>query len=304
MEQREKNQTSGRQQLLWLVTALLLIAALFFLRHLSTPEGETAWAEEPAVTPQEEVMSTKKGAVTPYALLQVFRRQGSLAKDEIEADLADLREQDPALGELWTEIFDKMFYVNQCTEVNEGAVPSGLPQDDSLGIMVFGFCLKPDGSMAEELVARCEAALSCAQAYPNACIFVTGGPTAVYDRRTTEAGAMAQWFVEHGVSEERIYAEERSLSTVDNAVYLNEILIGECPQVDSLLIVSSSYHVPLCSLLMEEMALLEAYERGSAPYAVVSELGCPAEESMDCKDPSLLAEYVWCLAAPYMKGEA
>lgn len=238
----------------------------------------------------------------PGAMLQCYRQFGLAARPEIEEALAALREQDPALGELWTGIFREMFYVNLMAEVPE-TVPEGLPEDDSLCIVVFGYCLHPDGTMSGELVGRCEAALACARAYPNAYLALTGGPTAADNPHATEAGMMDWYLTEHGVAEERLILEKRSLSTADNAVNLDAILAEDYPQIKSLVIVSSSYHVPLCRLLMTETALFDAYERGNAPYEVAAVMGYHVAGRGDWEAPSMLAGYVSQVAAQRQNGK-
>lgn len=283
-----------------LVLCLAISLALSACRASVTLPAEDASGQTEAVQP--EIMLTEPEALPPEELLRIYRTEGVGAEKRLREELTLLRENDPARGELWTGLFDAMFAVNRGIVVEEGNPPAGLPEDGSLCIVVFGFCLEPDGSMAPELIGRCEAALICAQAYPNAWIAVTGGPTAADDPRATEAREMARYLVAHGVPGERILLEERALSTADNAIYVEQILTERFPQVDSLLIVSSSYHVPLCALLMTETALLDGYAYGSRPYSVVGNFGFPVADHGDYEAPTILADYTARLVSSYTEG--
>ena len=177
-------------------------------------------------------------------------------------------------------------------------LPDDLPADDSLCIVVLGFRLEPDGSISDELRGRCETALACAERYPEAWIAVTGGATAWQDDSVTEAGAMASWLIGRGIAEERILIEDRSLTTADNAVFTAAILAERAPQVRTLAIVSSDYHLPLGWLLFEEEALVLEYETGEKPFRVAA---CAAYDAGDWHTPDTPIQqksYVWSVADP------
>lgn len=307
----QQKKTIGAGALLLLV-ALLLLGALLYLAAEPTPEPtptaaptpEPTLTPTPAPTPTAAPTSgpTPLGApppepaeTDPAALLKRYRLRGEEARPEIEAGLSALSERDPAAGKLWTVVFQEMFYVNQdpCVGMD---LPTGLPEDDSLCIVVFGYELSPHGGMRAELRGRCELALACAEAWPRARIALTGGHTASENRSVSEAGAMARYLTEHGVAEERLIPESRSITTAENAVFLARILTESYPQINSLVIVSSDYHAPLCGLLMTETALIDEYQHGGRPYEVVAELGFPAPARGDFKSPRALVEYVLAVA--------
>ncbi len=277
----------GRRRLLWLLPPLLFAVCLLLLRLQAEPAGRAR--ETPAEPTAELKIETDDELIE--GALTLCREQGSAARGGIETKLSVLRERDPARSRAWEGIFDALFAAG--TEpVPESGVPAGLPGDDSLCIVVFGYQLDADGSMAPELVGRCEAALACAVAYPKAGIVLTGGHTASSDAQASEARAMAAWLTERGVEPERLFLEEKSLSTVQNAVYVDRLLAEHCPSVDSLLIVSSSYHVPLCALLMEETAWLRVGEGEEKPYAVCGLRGFAAETSYDYRNLRTLTDTV------------
>ena len=59
----------------------------------------------------------------------------------------------------------------------------------------------------QELADRLNVALASAEKYPNAYILCTGGGTASKNAKVTEAGQMAQWLTDRGISQERIITE-------------------------------------------------------------------------------------------------
>lgn len=83
-------------------------------------------------------------------------------------------------------------------------------------IVVLGARLNNNGSLPGVLIPRLDAALQLARGFPTAGIITTGGVT---NRRAgrSEAAAMKDWLVRHGIARQRIATENRSRSTVENA---------------------------------------------------------------------------------------
>ena len=177
----------------------------------------------------------------------------------IQDYLAQLKAEDRRLGSAWQEIMDYWQYINNDITVNPDVLPDGLPTDDSLCIVVLGYELNPDGSVTDELVGRCQTALDCAEKYPNSYVAVTGGGTALYNKKATEADSMAEWLVENGLDEDRLIIENQSQTTVENAQFTCKIISEEYPQIKELAIVSSEYHIPLGCLLFKAQLALDAY---------------------------------------------
>ena len=227
-------------------------------------------------------------------IMYTYKKNGPSSYLEIQRMVADLKEVDPTLGEAWGKVMDYWNFVNTDLEVNYDLLPDGLPQDDSLCIVVLGYQLNPDGSMAEELIGRCETALACAEKYPNAFIAVTGGGTALRKPELTEADQMAAWLVEHGVDQSRILVENRSQTTVQNAQLTGQILLQEYPQVKQLAIVTSDYHVPLGCLLFSEHFIFLSSALGIEPLQVIANAGYRAEFPLPYT-PSTEAPDVWAV---------
>ena len=324
-----------RKKRLWLLLALLcLLGATVGARALLPKAGEHAAVPAPAEAAPVPVESapipaTETPSPTPapklpeptgtaepeksYPLVRGYSektyklvsdlvytyaaKQDAAIAEEL-ALLDELKNEDYALGGLWRDIYEYWRYVNSDFSVQPGTVPEGLAEDDSLCIVVLGFQLEPDGSMAAELRGRCETALACLERYPNAVLAVTGGGTAFGNRSATEGGVMAAWFSEHGVAAEKLIKEDASLTTADNAVFTGRLLREKAPQVRQLLIVSSDYHLPLGCLLFEEKALLCAYAEGTKPFTVAAWAAWDSGGRFLPDTPQQQKGYVWSVADP------
>ena len=178
----------------------------------------------------------------------------------------------PELGARWRAIFAfwRRFDGMKCGV----RLPEGLPEDDSLCLMVLGYQLNPDGSMRPELEERLRVALACAEQYPNAYILCAGGHTAGSAEQASEAGVMADWLVKHGVAPERIIMEDDSLTTTDNALFAYGILTADHPSVTAVAVISSDYHVASGAVLLEAVSILNAPAPEKARLHVVACAAC------------------------------
>ena len=268
------------------------------------PTPKSSPAPSPLSAPESDMFIPPQGYTEEsYNLVSdmvyAYADRQDAAADMIQSDLEQLTELDPALGSLWTKLMSTWSSVNSELTLNPGVLPDGLPEDESLCIVVLGFQLESDGSMAPELLGRCETALKCAERYPNAIIAVTGGGTASLNPGATEAGVMADWLIAHGVAEERILKEDASLTTGDNAEFTCRLLVENYPEVKSLAIVSSDYHVPLGVLLFQEEALLFEYEMGDLPFSVVSNAAYDTGGRYSPDTPMMQKMWLWGLADPH-----
>lgn len=201
--------------------------------------------------------------VTPYIqrMIQYYLHYQQEADGEIESLLERIESADPGQGTLWRAIMEDWRWCNEEMTVNRDVLPDGLPQDDSMCIVILGYGLNDDGSMKEELIDRLVVGLASALKYPNAFVCVTGGRTAD-NTNDTEAGQMAAWLIDKGLEPERILLEERSLSTTENARNVLLLLRGRLPQVDSIAVVSSDYHIPWGVSVFATEANYKAYHTG------------------------------------------
>lgn len=189
-------------------------------------------------------------------ILAYYCHYQEAAQTDISRLLEQLEEVSPSSAEAWRQILEIWRWSVEDLEVNWDVLPDGLPQDDSLCIIVMGFRLNDGGVMDPELLSRLEVALASAEKYPNAYILCTGGGTAPHNPYVTEAGQMAKWLEEQGIAPERIIVENRSISTEENAMFAYRILQKDYPQVRSIALVSSDYHLRRCHLLFRAGILL------------------------------------------------
>ena len=208
----------------------------------------------------------------PYIqqMMTYYRYHGSAAATDIDCLLYQLSETHPYKAQDWASIMDYWEYVNNDMTLYPGVLPDGLPQNNTLCIVVMGYALKADGSMQKELIGRLETALASAKKYPNAYIACTGGGTASENKSRTEAGEMAKWLMEKGISEDRIIIENQSLSTVSNAINTCKILANDYPHVTHLAIVTSDYHLPRSCLLFHAQAVLTASKGAPRLYVAAN----------------------------------
>lgn len=177
------------------------------------------------------------------------------SRNRVDKLLDDLKDMDEEAWEKWNEIMAFWSYTNNEMETDNASLPEGLEDTNQLCIIVLGFQLNPDGTMKEELIGRLETALACAKQYPNAYLLCTGGPTA-QSNSVSEAAAMGTWLMENGIPEERLLLEERSLTTTENAQYCCELLRNNYPEVTSIALVSSDYHIPWAAVLFQTQCIL------------------------------------------------
>lgn len=272
------------------------------LQESTEPSGEAASDPERVDTPPQEqlrsIVYDERSFQLVTDMVYAFKRQVTDRDRIIAADVEALKEHDAPLGEAWGGIMEYWDYADFRMGLNYEKLPETLPRDDSLCIVVLGFQLLPEGGMSPELLGRCELALSAARQYPNAYLAVTGGGTAVQNAAVTEAGVMAKWFAEQGIDESRIIVEDRSSTTEENAKFTMKILTEQYPQIRSLAIVTSDYHVPLGCTLFTEAALLYGCEHGKVPWTVDAHVALTGYGLAEYTNPEEQALYIWALANP------
>lgn len=223
-------------------------------------------------------------------LLNYYRYHQNAAATDIDCLLYQLSNVNPYKAQDWSSIMEYWDYVNTDLTVYPDVLPDGLPQDDTLCIVVMGYALNSDGSMRSELIGRLETAYASAEKYPNAYIVCTGGGTAKNNKTRTEAGEMSKWLMDKGIDADRIIVEDQSFSTVANAINTCRILANEYPLITHLAIVTSDYHLARSCLLFHTQATLSASK--GAPLLRVAATAAygtsnPAPESIDIQADNL-----------------
>ena len=96
--------------------------------------------------------------------------------------------------------------------------------------------------MTAELAGRCDAAAAVARSFPGAIVVCSGGATGENNPEGhTEAGLMKEYLSENcGIDTERIFIDEKAMTTAENAVNTFEILREQ--RIKTMTIVTSAYH--------------------------------------------------------------
>lgn len=202
-------------------------------------------------------------------MIQYYLRFQEDAQTEITVLLDYISRTDPQAANLWRKIMVSWSYANSQMKVNRNILPDGLPQDDSLCIVIMGYGLRKDGSMKEELIDRLVVGLSSALKYPNAYVAVTGGATSDVEG-ITEARQMAQWLRERGISNDRLILETRAMSTVENAQRVHRLLLNNYPQVNSVAVITSDYHIRQSCAMFTTTSHYVSETNGTRPLKLVS----------------------------------
>jgi uncharacterized SAM-binding protein YcdF (DUF218 family) len=105
--------------------------------------------------------------------------------------------------------------------------------------VVLGYGLDEQGHLRPELVDRLEAGYIQAVLAPTAPIIVTGGNPR---GGVTEADAMAQWLITHGVPPTRIHVEPRAGNTIQNAA--DSAAVMHTIGAHNAVLVTSASHMP------------------------------------------------------------
>lgn len=214
-------------------------------------------------------------------MINYYYHHQQAAAEDIACLNEELASADPQLAEKWERIFGYWTWANEEMEIIPEVLPDGLPDDDSLCIVVLGYALLPNGDMQDELIGRLEVALASAQKYPNAYIACTGGGTASREPDATEADRMAQWLLEQGIPEERIIVENQSRDTSQNARFTLDILSSQYPGVENLAVITSDYHLPRGTLLFYAQAQLSSDDPLEIVAGAAYEAGRGDSESMN-----------------------
>ena len=88
---------------------------------------------------------------------------------------------------------------------------------------------------------------------------------------------MGEWMLAHGLDESRLIIEDQSHTTAENAINSYNILLQSYPQVNSIVLISSSYHIAWGSLLFESAFMKSASENQTPEIHVISNCSCPVE---------------------------
>ena len=211
---------------------------------------------------------------------------------KIESCLDALEAESPAEGALWRRIMTDWARLNEAGFEDHRVLPDDLPQDDSLCIVVFGYGLGADGSIQPELEDRLYVALNAARQYPDAYVAVTGGQTSEV-AGVTEGGQMAAWLRAQGVAESRLIVEDQALSTTQNAANTYKLLTSAYPQVKTLAVVTSDYHVACAGVLLQIWSDYQSQVNGAPALNVAAGVSCASDTPVGDR---MLSSQAWGIA--------
>ena len=200
------------------------------------------------------------------------------SREEIDTWLTQMSGEHPQEAQVWTQIMDSWFHINEDMQIHANVLPDGLPQDESLAIVVMGLQLNENGSIKPELLDRLSVAVRSARKYPNSRIICTGGPTSG-NTGVTEAEEMALWLKICGIDESRIILEKQAFSTTENAQNTFQLLYEQYPQITSLAIVTSDYHIRRSVMMFEAASLYASGYDGQYPITIVSNAACEVKNA-------------------------
>ena len=116
-------------------------------------------------------------------------------------------------------------------------------------MVIFGCKVEPWGPSVL-LQDRLDTALSYLEDHPDMKIVVTGGKGD--DEHQSEAQCMYDYLTDHGVEGERIYREDRSRNTWQNANYTLDLMKNEgWSLTDDVILVSSGFHLSRIEMLWD-----------------------------------------------------
>ena len=198
------------------------------------------------------------------------------ARDMVAADLKALKDHEWAgfIAEKWNAIYSNPDYP---VYINGRDDPAALSVSGKHAFVVLGFELE-NGEMRDELKARCDAAAAAAKAFPASILVCSGGATGDNNPSGhTEAGLMKEYLVQQcGIAPERVHIDESAMTTLDNAVNTFEILKSQ--GIDTITIVTSSYHQRRANILYETLAEVLRKTEGIS-ITVAGNFSCEARAS-------------------------
>lgn len=116
-------------------------------------------------------------------------------------------------------------------------------------VLILGAGLRNGSELSQILLARLQAALPLLQRQPQVLALVSGGQGP--DEDMSEALAMRNWLVAHGIHPSRIIMESRSTSTEENLRFSQRLL----PADARVLLLTSNFHLYRSLRLAQQLQL-------------------------------------------------
>jgi uncharacterized SAM-binding protein YcdF (DUF218 family) len=122
-----------------------------------------------------------------------------------------------------------------------------LPADID-GIIILGGSVMPQQSEAwgqletNQFAERLIAGVSLSRRYPSARVVFTGGSASIFPGRPTEADMVRDYFVEEGISEQRLVMEKLARNTAENASFSKKLIDPKAGE--KWVLVTTAFHMP------------------------------------------------------------
>ena len=210
-------------------------------------------------------------------LLEAYEKHSSQVQDRLLFDLETIKAVSTrdynvakAIADHWADVYlDTEYHLNMYHDDGKVTemIDSGIPDTSSHAFVVLGYELK-DGEMTEELKGRCKAAAAAAKMYPNSILVCSGGATGSNNpEHHTEAGMMRAYLADQcGIRSNRIFTDERAMTTAENAV--NTLAILKNKGIRTMTIVTSSYHQRWGQVLYNAMSAVYGQQYGYMPEII------------------------------------
>merc|ERR1711945_36054 len=141
-------------------------------------------------------------------------------------------------------------------------------------VTVMGKALEDGGKASEELVDRCRVATKVMSERDVFMVIPTGGDPVLAG--ISEAQKMRELMIEMGIAEEKIQIEPKAKTTVENAIFVMEMIRGETQKGKiKLIIVTSDYHISFSAWCFRQVA---AATKMNVEFETVSATG-PAKST-------------------------
>jgi hypothetical protein len=106
---------------------------------------------------------------------------------------------------------------------------------------------------------------------------------------------MAAWLKKNGLEEDRRIVERKAMSTTENALNVYAMLCQQYPQVKSVAIVTSDYHIRRSCLMFNTVSIYKAGYAGTPLIEVVGNAACAVDRVIE-EDYSLQAQGIAIVA--------
>lgn len=112
--------------------------------------------------------------------------------------------------------------------------------EDGADVIVLG-CKVNGERPSLSLLYRMDAALTYLEQNPDSLCIVTGSQGK--DEVVTEASVMYRWFLDQGIAEDHLFAEEEATDTQENLQFSKEILEERGPADSKVVVVTNDFHM-------------------------------------------------------------